>query len=117
MVIEGNHEVESQINGESFVAYKARFAVPQSESKSGTNMYYSFNAGGIHFVMIGSYADYNKSSKFFSNSLNNQFISWGYKGYDFEVVIPLLRLSCLKTVMYFIDMFLLWVRCQLPYEL
>lgn len=63
MVIEGNHEVESQINGESFVAYKARFAVPQSESKSGTNMYYSFNAGGIHFVMIGSYADYNKSSE------------------------------------------------------
>ena len=30
MVIEGNHELETQINNESFVAYKARFAVPST---------------------------------------------------------------------------------------
>lgn len=63
MVIEGNHEVEPQINNESFVAYKARFAVPHAESNSDTSMYYSFNAGGIHFVMIGGYIDYNKTGK------------------------------------------------------
>lgn len=63
MVIEGNHELESQINNESFVAYKARFAVPSTESNSGTSMYYSFNVGGIHIVMLGAYVDFNKSSK------------------------------------------------------
>lgn len=63
MVIEGNHEVETQINGESFVAYKARFAVPHVESGSKTSMYYSFNAGGIHFLMIGAYIDFNRTGK------------------------------------------------------
>lgn len=63
MVIEGNHELEPQINNESFVAYKTRFAVPSTESNSGTSMYYSFNVGGIHIVMLGAYVDFNKSSK------------------------------------------------------
>lgn len=63
MVIEGNHEYELQINNESFVAYNTRFAVPHAESNSGTSMYYSFNAGGIHFIMIGAYIDYNRTSK------------------------------------------------------
>jgi len=66
MVIEGNHELETQINNESFVAYKARFAVPSTESNSGTSMYYSFNAGGIHIVMLGAYVDFNKSSEQYS---------------------------------------------------
>ncbi|CAM6035913.1 unnamed protein product [Sphagnum compactum] len=61
MVIEGNHELEQQIDNQTFVAYKARFAVPSEESGSGTSMYYSFDAGGIHFVMIGSYVNYNQS--------------------------------------------------------
>ena len=30
MAIEGNHELKTQINNESFVAYKARFAVPST---------------------------------------------------------------------------------------
>jgi len=63
MVIEGNHENEPQINNKSFVAYKARFAVPQAESNSGTSMYYSFNAGGIHFLMLGAYIDFKNTSK------------------------------------------------------
>lgn len=65
MVIEGNHENEPQINNKTFVAYKARFAVPQAESNSRTSMYYSFDAGGIHFLMLGAYVDYNKTSKSF----------------------------------------------------
>lgn len=63
MVIEGNHEHELQIENKSFVAYSARFAVPQEESGSGSSMYYSFNAGGIHFVMIGAYTRFDKTSK------------------------------------------------------
>lgn len=64
MVIEGNHELETQIDNKTFVAYKARFAVPSSESNSGTSMYYSFDAGGIHFVMIGAYINYNRTGTF-----------------------------------------------------
>jgi predicted phosphodiesterase len=63
MVLEGNHEHELQIDNKSFVAYNARFAVPQDESGSGSSMYYSFNAGGIHFVMIGAYTLFKKTSE------------------------------------------------------
>ena len=63
MVIEGNHEIEEQAEGKKFVAYSSRFAFPSSESRSGSTFYYSYNAGGIHFIMLGAYAAYNKSGK------------------------------------------------------
>ncbi|CAO2831929.1 unnamed protein product [Amaranthus hypochondriacus] len=62
MVIGGNHEIEPQAFGVTFKSYLTRFAVPSDESDSKTNMYYSFDAGGIHFVMLGAYVDYDKSS-------------------------------------------------------
>ncbi|KAG0474721.1 hypothetical protein HPP92_014407 [Vanilla planifolia] len=31
------------------------------ESHSESNFYYSFNAGGIHFIMLGAYIDYNQT--------------------------------------------------------
>ena len=61
MVVEGNHEIEQQVGNKSFVAYSARFAFPSQESGSSSTFYYSFNAGGIHFVMLGGYIDYNKT--------------------------------------------------------
>ncbi|TYH82092.1 hypothetical protein ES332_D02G047700v1 [Gossypium tomentosum] len=61
MMIEGNHEIEEQIEKKTFAAYSARFAFPSEESGSSSTFYYSFNAGGIHFVMLGGYTDYNKS--------------------------------------------------------
>lgn len=61
MVIEGNHEIEPQIDNTTFKSYLTRFSVPSQESKSNTNLYYSFNAGGIHFIMLGAYVDYNKT--------------------------------------------------------
>ncbi|KAL1807169.1 hypothetical protein ACET3Z_030237 [Daucus carota] len=61
MVVEGNHEIELQAGNLTFAAYSSRFAFPSRESKSASTMYYSFNAGGIHFLMLGSYAPYNKS--------------------------------------------------------
>jgi acid phosphatase type 7 len=61
MIIEGNHEIEPQIDGIKFQSYQSRFAVPAEESKSNSKFYYSFNAGGIHFIMLGAYVDYNRT--------------------------------------------------------
>ncbi|MQL71316.1 hypothetical protein Taro_003613 [Colocasia esculenta] len=61
MVIEGNHEIEAQVGGQTFKSYLARFAVPSVESGSNSNFYYSFDAGGIHFIMLGAYVDYNRT--------------------------------------------------------
>ncbi|KAJ4723018.1 Purple acid phosphatase [Melia azedarach] len=62
MVIEGDHEIEQQAENQTFVAYSSRFAFPSEESGSSSSLYYSFNAGGIHFVMLGAYTNYDKSS-------------------------------------------------------
>lgn len=61
MVIEGNHEIEPQADGITFKSYLSRFSVPSKESKSNSNFYYSFQAGGVHFIMLGAYVDYNTS--------------------------------------------------------
>ncbi|KAK8565184.1 hypothetical protein V6N13_020311 [Hibiscus sabdariffa] len=63
MVVEGNHEIEKQAANQSFVAYSSRFAFPSEESKSSSTFYYSFNAGGIHIIMLGAYVPYSKSAK------------------------------------------------------
>ncbi|KAJ0092155.1 hypothetical protein Patl1_25874 [Pistacia atlantica] len=61
MVIEGNHEIEPQVSGITFKSYLTRFALPSEESGSHSNFYYSFDAGGIHFIMLGAYVDYNST--------------------------------------------------------
>ncbi|XWS09100.1 hypothetical protein CRYUN_Cryun40dG0057200 [Craigia yunnanensis] len=61
MVIEGNHEIEPQVAGITFKSYLTRFAVPAEESGSNSNFYYSFDAGGVHFIMLGAYVDYNST--------------------------------------------------------
>ncbi|KAB2636568.1 purple acid phosphatase 15 [Pyrus ussuriensis x Pyrus communis] len=63
MVVEGNHEIEEQAENKTFEAYSSRFAFPSEESGSSSTFYYSFNAGGIHFIMIGAYTDFSKSGK------------------------------------------------------
>ncbi|XP_057965783.1 purple acid phosphatase 15-like [Malania oleifera] len=63
MVVEGNHEIEEQAGNQTFVAYSSRFAFPSKESGSPSTFYYSFNAGGIHFIMLGAYIAYNKSAE------------------------------------------------------
>ncbi|VVA15819.1 PREDICTED: purple acid [Prunus dulcis] len=63
MVIEGNHEIEEQAENKTFVAYSSRFAFPSEESGSSSTFYYSFNAGGIHFIMLGAYIDFTRSGK------------------------------------------------------
>lgn len=61
MVVEGNHEIEKQAGNHTFVAYSSRFAFPSEECGSSSTFYYSFNAGGIHFIMLGAYIAYNFS--------------------------------------------------------
>ncbi|KAL3812381.1 hypothetical protein ACJIZ3_013649 [Penstemon smallii] len=61
MVIEGNHEIEPQVANTTFLSYLTRFSVPSNESGSGSNLYYSFDAGGVHFIMLGAYVDYNQN--------------------------------------------------------
>lgn len=61
MVVEGNHEIEAQAGNQTFAAYSSRFAFPSEESGSLSSFYYSFNAGGIHFIMLGAYISYDKS--------------------------------------------------------
>nr|XP_025693638.1 purple acid phosphatase 15 isoform X3 [Arachis hypogaea] len=63
MVIEGNHELEEQAENKTFVAYSSRFAFPSEESGSSSTLYYSFNAGGIHFIMLGAYTSFDKSGE------------------------------------------------------
>ncbi|KAJ4851517.1 Purple acid phosphatase 15 [Turnera subulata] len=62
MVVEGNHEIEKQVGNQTFVSYSSRFAFPSKESGSHSTMYYSFDAGGIHFIMLGAYVAYDKSA-------------------------------------------------------
>ncbi|GFY99382.1 purple acid phosphatase 15 [Actinidia rufa] len=62
MVVEGNHEIEEQVQNQTFVAYSSRFAFPSKESGSLSTFYYSFNSGGIHFIMLGAYIAYNKTA-------------------------------------------------------
>ena len=74
MVIEGNHEIEPQAAGVTFKSYLTRFAVPSEESGSGSHFYYSFDAGGVHFIMLGAYVDYNSTSEFCSLFSHWQFL-------------------------------------------
>lgn len=64
MVTHGNHEVEKipVVHREKFTAYNARWVMPFEESGSSSNLYYSFEAGGVHVLMLGSYADFEPGS-------------------------------------------------------
>jgi len=75
MVVEGNHEIEKQAENRTFVAYSSRFAFPSQESGSSSTFYYSFNAGGIHFIMLGAYINYDKTgiSLFYPFTLCSHF--------------------------------------------
>ncbi|KAH6762206.1 purple acid phosphatase 22 [Perilla frutescens var. hirtella] len=64
MVTEGNHEIEifPIIYPQGFKAYNARWVMPYQESKSTSNLYYSFDVAGVHVVMLGSYTDFDSNS-------------------------------------------------------
>lgn len=59
MVSVGNHEVETNF-GQSFQAYTARWANIPGVLQGA--LYYSWNAGPVHWVMLSSYSDYSPTS-------------------------------------------------------
>lgn len=64
MMVAGEHEIEPQTDDNlTFVAYSSRFAFPSNESGSFTPLYYSFNAGGAHFIVLNAYTPYDYSCK------------------------------------------------------
>ncbi|CAM6102604.1 unnamed protein product [Calypogeia fissa] len=62
MVTQGNHEIEPHRGIEDFRAYNARWQMPYALSGSDSNLYFSFEVAGVHWLMLGSYADYSQSS-------------------------------------------------------
>ncbi|KAI4378675.1 hypothetical protein MLD38_016121 [Melastoma candidum] len=65
MVTQGNHEIEKipLLHPTPFTAYNARWHMPYELSGSDSNLYYSFDvAGGVHVIMLGSYADFDPTS-------------------------------------------------------
>ncbi|XP_010469546.1 PREDICTED: purple acid phosphatase 13-like [Camelina sativa] len=63
MMVAGDHEIELQIGSNlTFSAYSSRFTFPSKESGSFSPLYYSFNAGGAHFIVLNSYTPYDNSS-------------------------------------------------------
>eukprot|EP01147_Barroeca_monosierra_P009035 gene9035-1361_t len=67
MVLPGNHEIEqegpSPATQEKFLAYQKRFRMPSKESGSSSgNLYYSFETGPVHFIMLNSYMDFTSDS-------------------------------------------------------
>ncbi|CAK0818268.1 unnamed protein product [Prorocentrum cordatum] len=67
MSVAGNHEEEPpwacglSMNA-SFAAYNARYRNPSAASGSSSNMFYSFESAGVHFLMLASYADFSEAS-------------------------------------------------------
>lgn len=78
MVVGGKHEIEEQAEDEIFAAYSSRFAFPSEESGSSSTLYYSFNAGGVHFVILNPYIYYDRSCKLINPSFIFLFLGFYY---------------------------------------
>ncbi|XP_021728681.1 purple acid phosphatase 22-like [Chenopodium quinoa] len=66
MVASSKYEIEGVCTiskgPQPFKAFNARWLMPYHESGSSSNLYYSFDVAGAHFIMLGSYADFDASS-------------------------------------------------------
>jgi hypothetical protein len=67
MSVAGNHEEEPTHEcglsmNSSFAAYNARYRNPSNASGSSSNLYYSFESGGVHFLMLASYENFSEGS-------------------------------------------------------
>eukprot|EP00128_Syssomonas_multiformis_P008765 Colp12_sorted_trinity150504_noHs@23214 len=64
MVAVGNHEVEKSSElGKNFLAYQTRFATPDNGMSSEyKNLWYSFNVGNAHWIILNSYSSFTKGT-------------------------------------------------------
>ncbi|CAI5532810.1 unnamed protein product [Closterium sp. Naga37s-1] len=61
----GNHEDEADEGAprlNPFKVYSLRWPMPAAASRSPSNLYYSFDSGSIHWVMLSCYSDYSQGS-------------------------------------------------------
>ncbi|CAI5484214.1 unnamed protein product [Closterium sp. Yama58-4] len=84
MVVPGNHEAEALsaispkgfewptflkrsalLNGGAFRAYKKRWQMPSAASGSPSKLYYSFEVGGAHIIVLSCYSPFGPDSKQF----------------------------------------------------
>ncbi|CAI5978739.1 unnamed protein product [Closterium sp. NIES-65] len=84
MVVPGNHEAEALsaispkgfewpaflkrsalLNGGAFRAYKKRWVMPSAASGSPSKLYYSFEVGGAHVIVLSCYSPFGPDSKQF----------------------------------------------------
>lgn len=63
MYTEGNHEQEHSDGPSDWLSYTSRFHLPSRTCRSSSPLYYSYEVAGIHIIMLGSYADYDKDSE------------------------------------------------------
>lgn len=63
MGLVGNHEIETDAKHRDFQAYTNRFRFPFAESGSPSQLFYSFDLAGVHFVMLATYASFEKGSE------------------------------------------------------
>ena len=57
MTIEGNHEIEDDAAGKTFLSYTARYRMPAPESNSTSQLFYSFDTGGEAVLHCSRTAD------------------------------------------------------------
>ncbi|KAL2933685.1 Purple acid phosphatase 22 [Bienertia sinuspersici] len=66
MVTPGKNEIEGVCTlskgPQPFKAFNARWLMPYHESGSASNLYYSYDVAGAHFISLASYADFDVSS-------------------------------------------------------
>ncbi|CAI5482846.1 unnamed protein product [Closterium sp. Yama58-4] len=65
MTAPGNHEDEADEGAPSlnpFKAYNLRWPMPAAASGSSSNLFYSFDSGSIHWVVLSCYNDYSQGS-------------------------------------------------------
>eukprot|EP00358_Blepharisma_japonicum_P003003 CAMPEP_0202952968 /NCGR_PEP_ID=MMETSP1395-20130829/42405_1 /ASSEMBLY_ACC=CAM_ASM_000871 /TAXON_ID=5961 /ORGANISM="Blepharisma japonicum, Strain Stock R1072" /LENGTH=150 /DNA_ID=CAMNT_0049664965 /DNA_START=23 /DNA_END=475 /DNA_ORIENTATION=+ len=56
MTLPGNHE-----DADNMTHYKIRFKMPYNEYNQGTGLFYSFNIGPVHFVMLNTEVYYREA--------------------------------------------------------
>lgn len=62
MHTEGNHEMELIHEAMPFLAYELRYWVPHRSSQSPSKLYYSYQVGPVHVIMLGSYEQFSRTS-------------------------------------------------------
>eukprot|EP00736_Rhodelphis_marinus_P001555 Rmarinus@m.26185 len=64
MYAAGNHEYELLYgpDDDRFVAFQSRFRMPSPSKGGNGNLYYSYNVGPVHAIVLCSYTDFSESS-------------------------------------------------------